>query len=189
MEKTIEQLNCLMKFEWNSVLKAWNGYLAKANGTAGYIKAFIYDTKEESLNAATIWANKNKSSLKNPRPKEKILKFTSVEEGLEVLKNRYTTDSEVVSGEYADWIYEDRFYMFDTTIPLPMIVQSIQAFRSWDFEEDDSTKEEFEKYADPINGHCFIDGELVPIGMRIGVTKDGMTVLDKGIHPVSSFFL
>lgn len=185
--KKIEELGCLMKYEWNTVFKAWNGCLVKADGSAGSIKTFLYNTKKESLNAATIWANNHKHNLKNPKPIYKVLRFTSVEEGLKVLKDSYATDSEVVSGEYADWLYENRHFVFDSTIPISLVVQAIQAFRSLDFEGDDSLEEEFADNIHPLLGYCFIDGEIVPKGVRIGTTQDGMTVLDDGIFSANGF--
>lgn len=63
--KTLAERNCHMVFETNKVLGAINGYLVKTDGTAGFIKAFIYDTNEESEAAATLWANNHPRSLKN----------------------------------------------------------------------------------------------------------------------------
>lgn len=65
--RTLAQLKCKMIFRWNKVFEAWNGYLTKHDGTSNHIKAFVYNTKTEAKNAATIWANRNTRKLRNYR--------------------------------------------------------------------------------------------------------------------------
>lgn len=71
--KTLEEMGCSMYFKWNNVFNAWNGCLTKTrdvvlifqNGVPNHIKCFVYTTKEECTEAATIWANNNSRSLRN----------------------------------------------------------------------------------------------------------------------------
>ena len=63
-------------------MNVWNGYLykdeknlPKLNGVPNSIKCFLYDTKEECNKAATVWANKNKRSLKNYKETNKNCKL------------------------------------------------------------------------------------------------------------------
>lgn len=76
MAKTLEERNCKVYFQWNEIIKAWNGYLYKVekklptrNGVPNHIKCFVRSSKEECLLAATEWANDNPQSLINYKDK------------------------------------------------------------------------------------------------------------------------
>ncbi len=71
--KSLEELDCYMQYRWNSVMEIWGGCLTRIEenpkysntGVANFIKYFGYKTQTECLIAATEWANKNLTKLKN----------------------------------------------------------------------------------------------------------------------------
>jgi len=64
MESNLKDMDCEMFFEWNNKLDAWNGYLRRIGDEKGFIKAFVYNHKEESACAALNWAIKYPRQLK-----------------------------------------------------------------------------------------------------------------------------
>ena len=71
--KSLKELDCYMIFEQNKVLGMINGFLVHGigkelvyeNGSPNIIKAFVYNTRKDSEEAAVAWANNNKRSLRN----------------------------------------------------------------------------------------------------------------------------
>lgn len=113
-----------------------------------------------------------------------IEKFSTVEDGLGLLRSDYTLNSEVVNGEYADSLVNDFDEYFSEGQDKFIAMQSIQAFRSIDdgFEEeegylevesetqlaldsidDDTLHNEFQEYE-----FALCPGRYIPSGVRVG---------------------
>lgn len=116
----------------------------------------------------------------------KELIFFSVEEGLEKIKHDYA-ENENTGGQYADELLEDSAVRFAEGMPLPLIMEAIQAFRTWDHDEDmgdemfaqvvmvpdekdlnESGNSRFKKWVNKYQDYCYLDGSFVPAGVRVG---------------------
>lgn len=112
------------------------------------------------------------------------------------MKDMYQGESEVVGGEFADWLVKNK-EVIAKQIPTWQFMIAVQKFREWDQEEeDDVVYAEIDVVSidgievNDFSDYTFEDGTIVPPGVRIGTERfnehDILTIfLDDGIKEVS----
>lgn len=111
--------------------------------------------------------------------------FFSVEEGLKKIKQDYD-DNENTGGQYADDLLKNHAVRFAEGMPTSLIMEAIQAFRTWDHDEDmgdemfaqvvmvpdeqdlNERGSRLKKWVNKYQDYCYFDGSYVPAGVRIG---------------------
>jgi len=149
---------------------------------AGYhlfnrINYFITEVEWEDENIEVQYCDENK------------LCFSTVEEGFEAIKEAYR-ESEVVEGEFADYLINNYDECFDASVGPLIAIQAIQKFRQCGYEPEKDFA--FDAFGDTealsdngCYGFIFMrNGQSMqlPDGVRIGIEQeDGSIILDEGI--------
>lgn len=132
-------------------------------------------------------------STKDDDENSEKMKFSTVEEGLETIKEAYR-NGEVVEGEFADYLINHYSECFDESVEPLIAIQAIQKFRQWDYSTEEDPNDCFGG-TEALSENAFYgfiferDGKSrqLPDGVRIGILKeDGAIELDEGITPAFS---
>lgn len=112
----------------------------------------------------------------------RINNFTTVSEGLEILKKAYFMESDTTEGEFADYLVEHRNECFDSLIPISIYMESIQLFREWAHDRDELETDEYSQVFAEVNlieengmkinefqDYVYLDNTPIKSGIRVGV--------------------
>jgi len=126
-------------------------------------------------------------------PTNSKIHFSEVSEGKKKIISLYAKE-EVSSGEFADYLVKHISNMFESSMPLSLIIGAIQAFRVWDNEDKNEVLAKVamihieengfgdEAYWDnTFQDYIYHDRSFVPKGTRIGIRTNNSLVLDEGI--------
>lgn len=112
----------------------------------------------------------------------RINNFTTVSEGLEILKKAYFMESETTEGEFADYLVEHKEECFDSSMAISLYMEAIQLFREWAHDRDELETENFSQISAEVNyvlcdgiqinefqDYVYSDNTPVKSGVRVGV--------------------
>ena len=99
-----------------------------------------------------------------------------LEDGLTWIKHLYFSDSDVTGGEYCDYLIDDISSHFEKGINPRYVFDAIQEFRVWDAEDEE--RHVFMKSGD---NYRYQDGDILPVGIRVGTIFNDELILDKSI--------
>ena len=117
------------------------------------------------------------------------LSWATSAEGYSLLRDVYLAESETVVGEFLDYVVKNMEEFFHKDMKLSEIMMVIQAFREASSEDEISWFCLVEMVHDETLGmkvndfqdYAYIDGSFVQEGTRIGIRRNGRTILDEGI--------